>query len=205
MDLVRLHPDLFEVKALAAGFNVDLLASQIREFRPAVVACANEAGAVALKHRLGDYPQGIWVGHSEEGLVAAATEAGVELVVAGLPGSTGLVPTFAAVNAGKDVALATKEVLVMAGGLFMETVARKGVRLLPVDSEQSAVFQAIEGHRQPIRRLLLTASGGPFRDMPAADMAMVARGAGIEPPPMEDGPQGDRRFGNAHEQGPGGD
>ncbi len=189
LDLVRLHPDLFEVKALAAGFNVDLLASQIREFRPAVVACANEAGAVALKHRLGDYPQGIWVGHSEEGLVAAATEAGVELVVAGLPGSTGLVPTFAAVNAGKDVALATKEVLVMAGGLFMETVARKGVRLLPVDSEQSAVFQAIEGHRQPIRRLLLTASGGPFRDMPAADMAMVTREQALNHPRWKMGPK----------------
>ncbi|MEW6349524.1 MAG: 1-deoxy-D-xylulose-5-phosphate reductoisomerase [Thermodesulfobacteriota bacterium] len=189
LDIVRRHPDRFEVGALAAGSNVDMLESQVREFRPEVVSCGSDALARELKHRLADYPQGIWLGHSEDGLIAAATEPGVDLVIAGLPGSTGLMATFAAVEAGKDVALATKEVLVMAGALFMDAVARKGVKLLPVDSEQSAIFQCLEGHSQEIRRIMLTASGGPFHDMPAEEMAKVTRDQALDHPRWKMGPK----------------
>jgi 1-deoxy-D-xylulose-5-phosphate reductoisomerase len=174
LDVVRRNPHLFKVEALAAGSRLDVLEGQVREFQPSVVSVSDEATARELKRRLADYSPALWIGHSAEGLERAATIREVELVVGGLPGSTGLLPTFAAVNAGKDVALATKEVLVMAGSLFMETVRRKGVKLLPVDSEQSAIFQCLEGNqRASIRRVILTASGGPFRELTADEMAHV--------------------------------
>ncbi|MFC1835426.1 1-deoxy-D-xylulose-5-phosphate reductoisomerase [Thermodesulfobacteriota bacterium] len=174
LDIVRRHPNRFSVSALAAGTNVDLLAEQVREFRPQVVSCSDETVAHELRKRLPDTRERPWIGHSSEGLERAATIDDAHMVVGGLPGSAGLMPTFAAVNAGKDVALATKEVLVMAGRLFMKTVREKGVALLPVDSEQSAIFQCLEGYeKSPIDRILLTASGGPFREMPKDEMAGV--------------------------------
>jgi 1-deoxy-D-xylulose-5-phosphate reductoisomerase len=111
-------------------------------------------------------------------------------VVAGLPGSTGLLPTFAAVEAGKDIALATKEVLVMAGGLFMDLVRRKEVALLPVDSEQSAIFQCLQGQAgNPVTRIVLTASGGPFRSLSKAEMASVTREQALDHPRWKMGPK----------------
>ncbi|MBM4326248.1 MAG: 1-deoxy-D-xylulose-5-phosphate reductoisomerase [Deltaproteobacteria bacterium] len=190
LDVVRRNPDLFRVEALAAGSRLDLLEGQVREFQPSVVSVADEAIARELKQRLADHSPSLWIGHSAEGLERAATLPIVSLVVGGLPGSAGLLPTFAAVNAGKDVALATKEVLVMAGSLFMETVRRKGVKLLPVDSEQSAIFQCLEGNQHAaIRRLILTASGGPFREMAPEEMAQVTVERTLEHPRWKMGPK----------------
>ncbi len=190
LEIVRLHPELFRVSALAAGSNVDRLEHQVREFRPSLVACGTEAAAEDLRHRLKDYPEPLLIDHSADGLAKAATAPDIDLVVGGLPGSTGLRPTFAAVEAGKDVALATKEVLVMAGGLFMETVRESGVVLLPVDSEQSAIFQCLLGNADDeIRRIILTASGGPFRDMPVSDMNRVTREQALSHPRWKMGPK----------------
>ncbi len=190
LDIVRLHPDRFKVTALVAGTNVDLLARQVREFKPAVVSCATEHAAGELRSRLGDYSRPVSVEHSAEGLERAATLEEAQIVVGGLPGSTGLVPTFAAVNAGKDVALATKEVLVMAGSLFMEAVRETGIALLPVDSEQSAIFQCLEGNRgASVSRIILTASGGPFRDMPEGEMAQVTPEQALDHPRWKMGPK----------------
>jgi 1-deoxy-D-xylulose-5-phosphate reductoisomerase len=190
LDIVRLHPDRFTVAALAAGSNVDLIERQTREFRPSLVSMANESAAVRLKQQLRDLSRPPLIAHSSEGLELAATMAEVSLVVVGLPGSAGLVPTFSAVHAGKDVALATKEVLVMAGSLFMETVQREGVKLLPVDSEQSAIFQCLQGNQgSEVRRILLTASGGPFRDMPASEMSRVTRAQALDHPRWKMGPK----------------
>ena len=190
LDIVRLHPDLFRVVALAAGSNLDLLEQQSREFHPSLISCGSEKSALELKRRLADYAGPLWIGHSIEGLEAVATAVDAEIVVAGLPGSTGLQPAFAAVEAGKDVALATKEVLVMAGGLFMGAIRRKGVKLLPVDSEQSAIFQCLQGNQgAEIRRLILTASGGPFRDTPQNEMIRVTRDQALNHPRWKMGPK----------------
>jgi 1-deoxy-D-xylulose-5-phosphate reductoisomerase len=190
LDIVRLHPDRFTVAALAAGSNVDLIERQTREFRPSVVSVADANAAQRLERQLRDLSRPPLIAHSAEGLELAATIDVASLVVVGLPGSVGLVPTFSAVHAGKDVALATKEVLVMAGNLFMETVRRKGVTLLPVDSEQSAIFQCLQGNeRAKISRILLTASGGPFRDMPASEMSKVTREQALDHPRWKMGPK----------------
>ncbi|MBI5247864.1 MAG: 1-deoxy-D-xylulose-5-phosphate reductoisomerase, partial [Desulfomonile tiedjei] len=187
LQIVRLHPDLFRVCGLAAGFNVDLLEQQVREFRPAVVSCANAVSADELKRRLRDYSHHIEIYDNAEYVAVAE---GAAIVVGGLPGSAGLKPTFAAVMAGKDVALATKEVLVMAGNLFMDTVRKSGVNLLPVDSEQSAIFQCLQGNRDSeIHRVILTASGGPFRDMPCSEMECVTPEKALAHPRWKMGPK----------------
>jgi 1-deoxy-D-xylulose-5-phosphate reductoisomerase len=190
LQIVRLHPRSFRVVALAAGSNVALLEQQVREFRPGVVSCGNQGAAHELKLRLADYSRPLWICHSAEGLYRAATATDADLVVGGLPGSTGLRPCFDAVEAGKDIALATKEVLVMAGSLFMATVAEKGVNLLPVDSEQSAIFQCLLGNQgAKIERIILTASGGPFRDMPLEQMNRVTRSQALNHPRWKMGPK----------------
>lgn len=190
LDVVRLHPDRFRVAALAAGSNVDLLERQVREFQPSVVSCSREAVALELKDRLSDYAKPLRIGHSSEGLERAATVDDAHLVIGGLPGSTGLRPSFAAVEAGKDIALATKEVLVMAGHLFMKAVEARGVRLLPVDSEQSAIFQCLEGNSgSRITRIVLTASGGPFRDASEETISKVTRDQALDHPRWKMGPK----------------
>jgi 1-deoxy-D-xylulose-5-phosphate reductoisomerase len=190
LEIVRLHPTLFKVCALAAGSNVDLLEKQVREFGPSVVCTANEETEKELRRRLKDYLRPVRIGHSKEGLERAATLEEADIVLSGLPGSTGLVPTFAAVNAGKDVALATKEVLVMAGQLFMDAVRQRGIALLPVDSEQSAIFQCLRGNSgSSVKKIILTASGGPFRDMPPAEMAKVRREQALHHPRWKMGPK----------------
>ena len=190
LELVRLHPGLFKIEALAAGLNVKLLERQVREFRPRIVCCSTETSAAQLKSRLSDYSGRLWIGHSMEGLHRAATAEHADLVVGGLPGSAGLRPCFAAVEAGKDLALATKEVLVMAGKLFMNTVAAQGITLIPVDSEQSAIFQCLQGNRDAeIRRIILTASGGPFRDTPVKRMQRITRDQALRHPRWKMGPK----------------
>ncbi len=162
------NPDRFEVVALAAGQNVDRLAEQVERFSPDLVSVADEAGRDRLRARLGRDAH-IEIGPA--GLDAVAT-APADLLVAGLVGAVGLEPTLAGVRAGRDVALANKEVMVMAGALVNREVAAHGVRLLPVDSEHSAIFQALAGQRmEDVAKLILTCSGGPFRTWTAETMA----------------------------------
>jgi 1-deoxy-D-xylulose-5-phosphate reductoisomerase len=190
LDVVRIHRNRFQVLALAAGSNVDLLEQQVREFEPSVVSCSTESAARQLQERLADYPGPLRIGHSVQGAEHVATVDKAEVVVGGLPGSTGLRPSFAAVEAGKDIALATKEVLVMAGHLFMKKVEEYRVRLLPVDSEQSAIFQCLQGNEESeVKRILLTASGGPFRDASLQDFESVTREQALAHPRWKMGPK----------------
>ena len=172
LEIVAAHPDRFRVVALTAGSNLELLKSQIEAFSPAMVAVASEESARQLKKMLPSRRPDIQFGIP--GLIAAATVSDIDMVVAAIVGAAGLVPTAAAVKAGKDVALANKETLVTAGRLIMELVAEKGVRLLPVDSEHSAVFQSLQGHRSvDVERIILTASGGPFLNYPLNKLSTV--------------------------------
>ena len=162
LDVVRKNNDI-NVVALSAGNNVELLEQQVREFKPSFVSMANDKALAELREKLSDMT-GIEYGRGREGLIHAATLEQVEIVVTAVVGMMGIVPTIEAINAGKDIALANKETLVTAGHIIMKLAAEKGVRILPVDSEHSAIFQCLNGERQnKIHKILLTASGGPFR------------------------------------------
>jgi len=163
------HPGRFQVLALAAGTQWELLAEQVRAFRPSLVSVATDEAASALREALAASRAPMpTIAVGEEGLRAVATCNAADIVVSALTGGIGVVPTVAAVRAGKDVALANKEALVIAGEIIARDVRRYRVRLLPVDSEISAIWQCLEaGRGASIRRILLTASGGPFRDLPA--------------------------------------
>ena len=180
------HPERYAVSALAAGRRIAKLAEQVRRFRPSVVAVADADGALELRERLGaDAPREIGVG--EAGLEAVAT-ADADLVVSALVGAVGLGPTLAALRAGRDVALANKEVLVTAGALVRREVAARGVTLLPVDSEHSAIFQALGGEDPAsVARLILTASGGPFRTWSAERIAAATVEEALDHPNWEMG------------------
>ena len=145
LDIVAAYPDRFRVSTLTAGNNLQRLEEQIRRFRPQAVAVLTDEDARQLRRNIGSEGPEILVG--VEGLIACAAAAEVDMVVSAIVGAAGLVPTMAAIEAGKDVALANKETLVMAGSLVMDAAARRGCRLLPVDSEHSAIFQSLEGHR----------------------------------------------------------
>jgi 1-deoxy-D-xylulose-5-phosphate reductoisomerase len=162
LNVVGMFPDRFSVSALAAGNNVELLARQIREFRPAMAVVMDESAGRKLKEILPkDISTRILTGPS--GYQAAAAWEGVDQVVVAVVGAAGLMPTLSALDAGKDIALANKETLVMAGDIVMARVAEAGIQLLPIDSEHSAIFQCLNGHRRnELRKILLTASGGPF-------------------------------------------
>jgi len=161
LDVVARFPDRFRIVALAAGRNVERLAAQVRQFEPAIVAAGDEAGAEALRAAVPDYRGEILVGLDGIGRVATAPHA--DLVISALVGALGLGPTLAAIDAGKDVALANKEVLVVAGELVQAAAARRGVKVFPIDSEHNAIYQAMHGHRRSdVKRIILTASGGPF-------------------------------------------
>ena len=161
LEVVRANKDI-EVTALAAGSNIDLLEKQIREFSPKIAAVWNEEKAKELKDRVCDLD--IRVESGMDGLLAVATELGAEILVTAVVGMIGIRPTIAAMNAGKDIALANKETLVTAGHIIMSLAKEKHVRILPVDSEHSAIFQSLNGETgNKIHKILLTASGGPFR------------------------------------------
>ena len=162
LDVIRANPSLFRVIALAAGRNVDLLKDQIEEFRPRVVSVIDEGHARKLKAMLPSSP-GTEILSGDEGYreVAAVREANT--VLSAMVGAAGLLPTIEAIEAGKDIALANKETMVMAGNIIVEKASEKGIKILPVDSEHGAIFQCLVGHRRKdIRRIILTASGGPF-------------------------------------------
>jgi 1-deoxy-D-xylulose-5-phosphate reductoisomerase len=171
--VVREHPREFRVVALAAGRNVELLAGQIGDFQPGLVSVQDGKAADRLRQLL---PSGnnLQILTGPRGAAAVATAAGVDLVVSAMVGAAGLEPTLAAIQAGIPVALANKETLVAAGSLVMAAAKEKDVPLLPVDSEHSALMQAMEGQRrEDVKKLWLTASGGPFRAWPAEKLAQV--------------------------------
>ena len=161
LDIVRKEPDL-QVTAMAAGSNVELMERQVREFHPALVAMWTEEAANDLRRRLQDLP--VRVTYGMDGLLEVATHEESEVLVTAIVGMIGIRPTIAAIESGKDIALANKETLVTAGHIIMPLAARKGVSILPVDSEHSAIFQSMHGeNRTRVEKILLTASGGPFR------------------------------------------
>ncbi|MCF8052833.1 MAG: 1-deoxy-D-xylulose-5-phosphate reductoisomerase [Desulfobacterales bacterium] len=173
LDVVARFPDRFRIRALAARKSVERLAEQCRRFRPEAAAVIDAEAADALQRLLGPN-SGVEILHGEEGYRTAATLASIDTVVGAMMGAAGLKPTLAAIEAGKDIALANKETLVVAGAIVMQAAARKGVRILPVDSEHSAIFQCLSGQRrQDLSRILLTASGGPFLRTPASEFADI--------------------------------
>ena len=170
LDVVRAHPDRLTVVGLAAGSNAALLGAQVLEFRPKVVAITEEE---ALRSVTSVYAPEVAVA-GPSGLVAVATHPDADLVICASSGTAALEAVLAAIDAGKTIALANKEVLVMAGALVTAAARARGVTILPVDSEHNAVHQCLHGRRRAeIRRVILTASGGPFRELPAASLADV--------------------------------
>jgi 1-deoxy-D-xylulose-5-phosphate reductoisomerase len=159
LDIVSRFPDRFTILGLTAGTNYEKLEQQIRTFHPRVVALSSETAAQHLRARLPNHPVEILSG--EKGLCTVASSPDSDLVISAIVGGSGLMPTMAAIRAGRAVALANKEPMVMAGELMQEEAHKQGKRIFPIDSEHSAVFQSLEGHRkQDVRRIMLTASGG---------------------------------------------
>lgn len=171
--VVREHPEQFEVIGLAAGSNAREMVRQIREFSPRIVSMASPEAAEQVRKEAG--PE-VRVVSGEEGALEVATHPEVSIVVSAMVGSRGLRPTLAAIRAGKTIGLANKETLVMAGSIVMREAEEAGVSILPVDSEHSAIFQCLNGERSAdVCRIILTASGGAFRDMPREALGSVTR------------------------------
>lgn len=169
LEIVRSNPDI-KVVALAAGSNVTLLEQQIREFRPEVAVLWEESAAVSLKEKIADLPVRVLCGM--DGLLEIAVLPQMEVLVTAIVGMIGIRPTIAAIEAGKTIALANKETLVTAGHIIMPLAARHHVPILPVDSEHSAIFQSLQGEpRERLSKILLTASGGPFRGKRREELA----------------------------------
>jgi len=180
LDVVARHPDLYQVVALTANNNIDLLLEQCLRHRPELVVVADEAKAAAFRDKIaGTAAAGIKVLAGAEALAEAATLDNVDSVMAAIVGAAGLLPTLAAAKAGKTVLLANKEALVMSGDIFMQAIAASGAHLLPIDSEHNAIFQCMPAayetgvNAKTARRILLTASGGPFRQTPVEDLVQV--------------------------------
>lgn len=174
LDIVSQYPDKFRVVGLATGSNVDLLSEQIRQFSPEIVGICDPQKLPELKAAIAslDYSPIILAG--DDAIAEVASYGDAETVVTGIVGCAGLLPTIAAIKAGKDIALANKETLIAGGPVVLPLVEKHGVKLLPADSEHSAIFQCLQGVPQGgLRRILLTASGGSFRDLPVEKLASV--------------------------------
>lgn len=173
LDVVRSFPGQYRVTGLAAGKNISKLLEQVLEFHPELISVADEKGAEQLCQRLPvEYRDRVRYGSEGTQQVAALDSA--DMTVSAIVGAAGLLPTLAAIEAGKDIGLANKETLVMAGKLVMDRCREKGVQLLPVDSEHSAIFQALEaGHKDDVAKIILTASGGPFREKSRQELKSV--------------------------------
>ncbi|MDO8472584.1 MAG: 1-deoxy-D-xylulose-5-phosphate reductoisomerase, partial [Dehalococcoidia bacterium] len=183
LDVVRAFPGEFRVVALAAGSNIDLLMKQVEEFGPGAVSSPS----------LGKHPEAMRKLSSLRVDVCSLEEmaglSGVDLVVVATSGKAGLAPTLAALRSGKPVALANKEVLVMAGQLVREEADRRGLPILPVDSEHSALWQCLRGEGSTVSRLILTASGGPFRNCSRSGLANVTARDALNHPTWQMGPK----------------
>ena len=180
LDVVRSFPDQFGVTVLTASNSVELLVAQALEFLPAKVVIVNEAKYAAVKAALAHTSIEVLAG--EEGLIVAAEHAETDIVLNAIVGAAGLRPTVRAIACGKDIALANKETLVVGGELVMDLVKKHQVRMLPVDSEHSAIFQCLVGEPSPIEKIYLTASGGPFRGKNRQDLAAVTKAQALKHP-----------------------
>ncbi len=183
LDILEQHPDKFRLVGIAAGRNVKLLATQVMHFKPQIVAICDESKLDELKSAIASLdPQPIIVA-GEAGVVEVARYGDAEAVVTGIVGCAGLLPTLAAIEAGKDIALANKETLIAGGPVVLPLAAKHGVKLLPADSEHSAIFQCLQGVPEGgLRSLELTASGGAFRDWPVEDLPQVRMADAIKHP-----------------------
>lgn len=180
LDLCRTHPDRFEVVALCAGRNLTKLKEQIAEFSPKLVSVSSEEDAQTLRGQIEASTQ---VLSGDEGAVAVATLPECDLVVSAIVGAAGLLPTLKAIEAGKPLALANKESMIIAGEILSEAARKSGVPIIPVDSEHSAIFQCLNGeHREDISKLILTASGGPFFKKPKEEFASITREQALKHP-----------------------
>lgn len=181
MDVVSEHADRFEVYALTAGNKVDLLIEQARKYMPEVVVIANEQKYPELKEALEDLPIKVWAG--SEAIAQVVQSEPIDMVLTAMVGYSGLKPTIAAIKAGKAIALANKETLVVAGELITGLAAEHKVPVLPVDSEHSAIFQCLTGaYNNPVEKILLTASGGPFRTNTMDELAAVTKAQALKHP-----------------------
>jgi 1-deoxy-D-xylulose-5-phosphate reductoisomerase len=181
LDIVRRFPEEFRVVGLTAGSNIDKLEAQIRQFKPNAVAVSTESSAASLRNRCANLPVEIMAG--EEGITQVASALDAELVISAIVGAAGLVPTLSAIRSGKHIALANKEPMVMAGKLMQDEARKHGVRIFPVDSEHSAIFQSLEGHRlEDVRRLILTASGGALWTVPQEQLLNVTPERALQHP-----------------------
>ena len=186
LDVVREHADEYEGYALTAGHNAELLIAQAREFHPEVVVIADESRYETVREALADLPIKVWAG--AEAIGDAASLPDVDVVVTAMVGFAGLRPTVAAIEAGKTIALANKETLVVAGELITELAVKHRAPILPVDSEHSAIFQSLVGEDgNAIDKILLTASGGPFRTTPIEELAGVTAARALKHPNWEMG------------------
>ena len=186
LDVVREHADEYEAYALTAGHNAELLIAQAREFHPEVVVIADESRYETVREALADLPIKVWAG--AEAIGDAASLPDVDVVVTAMVGFAGLRPTVAAIEAGKTIALANKETLVVAGELITELAVKHRAPILPVDSEHSAIFQCLVGEDgNAIDKILLTASGGPFRTTPIEELANVTAARALKHPNWEMG------------------
>ena len=183
LDIVTQYPDQFRIVGLAAGRNVEMLADQIRQFRPQIAAISAVENLPALKEAIKDLdPQPILLG-GEAGVIEVARYGDAQTVVTGIVGCAGLLPTIAAIEAGKDIALANKETLIAGAPVVLPLVTKHGVKILPADSEHSAIFQCLQGvPAGGLRRILLTASGGAFRDWDVEKLATVTVADAIKHP-----------------------
>jgi len=182
LEVIRKYPQHYSIVGMAAGRNVQLLAEQVVEFQPEIVSIFDDSLATTLAGLLpSEYQNRIATGLEGNNLVASYPKA--EMTVSAIVGAAGLLPTLAAIEGGKDIGLANKETLVMAGKLVMDAVKRKGVRLFPIDSEHSAIFQALEaGKKDDLKKIILTASGGPFRGNSLEQLMVVTREQALDHP-----------------------
>lgn len=185
LSIVREKKDL-DVVAMSCGSNIDLFEKQIREFKPLLVSCGNDDKALELKKRISDLDVEVMSGM--DGLIAVSTIPEAEIVVTAIVGMLGIRPTVAAINEGKDIALANKETLVTAGHIIMPLAKEKNISILPVDSEHSAIFQSLQGNEvNNIHKILLTASGGPFRGFSKKQLENVTLEDALKHPNWEMG------------------
>ncbi|AHB87754.1 1-deoxy-D-xylulose 5-phosphate reductoisomerase IspC [Thermosynechococcus sp. NK55a] len=190
LDIVAQYPDRFRVVGLAAGRNLERLIPQIRQFQPEIVSIADPEQLPELEAALADLPQKPQLVAGEAGIAAVAAYGDAEVVVTGIVGCAGLVPTIAAIKAGKDIALANKETLIAGGPVVLPLLQEYGVKLLPADSEHSAIFQCLQGVPEGgLRKIILTASGGAFRDWPVEKLAQVTVADALKHPNWSMGPK----------------